>query len=162
MRVLKLTHGKPIVSESCSTFVLLIQFLLATDWMLYKIEGLEEWKAVLESPQGLRNVTRHCHICYYSLIQNIWTQPWSDLFEGAVVQCKHSPGGERWCRSSAGACSWGCGTRERTHPPASWNTPCLPQSSASGHWAQSPAACNGWAVSYLLLLKMPLLTHLLG
>lgn len=45
---IKLTHGKTIISKSSSNFIFFIQFLLATNGMLYKVEGLRRYDNILE------------------------------------------------------------------------------------------------------------------
>lgn len=126
--------------------------------------GSERMKGCLGITKRLTNFTRHCHTCYYGLVTKYLntTLIWQDLSKKAPVQREHSPGGAQWCRSSASACSLGCGTREQRHPSAFWSTLFPLQSSGWGHWAQSPAACKGWAMGYLVLLKVPLLIHLWG
>lgn len=52
---MKLTHGKAIVSKSSSNFILFIQFLLATNGMLYKVEGLKRHNNILEKRLCYKN-----------------------------------------------------------------------------------------------------------
>ena len=44
----KLTHGKAIISKGSSNFIFFIQLLLATNGMLYKVEGLKRYNNISE------------------------------------------------------------------------------------------------------------------